>query len=160
MAADGQVTVGQTVMKQGAQKVRKTAKDAAVVGFAGGAADALALLERLEAQARDVPRQRAPRRGRARQGLAHRSRAAPARGAAAGRGRGVRARGLRQRRRDRARRRHRRDRARAAPTRWPPLAPCSRHTQLGAAKIAAEALRLAAEICIYTNDNVSLETLP
>jgi len=36
----------------------------------------------------------------------------------------------------------------------------SRHTQLGADEIATEALRLAAEICIYTNDNVSLETLP
>jgi ATP-dependent HslUV protease subunit HslV len=36
----------------------------------------------------------------------------------------------------------------------------SRHTQLGADEIAAEALRLAAEICIYTNENISLETLP
>ena len=36
----------------------------------------------------------------------------------------------------------------------------SRHTQLGAEKIAAEALRVAAEICIYTNEHVSLETLP
>ncbi len=50
MAADGQVTVGETVMKQGAEKVRRLAKDRAVVGFAGGAADALTLLERLEAK--------------------------------------------------------------------------------------------------------------
>ncbi len=50
MAADGQVTVGDTVMKQGAEKVRYLAKDRAMVGFAGGAADALTLLERLEAK--------------------------------------------------------------------------------------------------------------
>jgi len=50
MAADGQVTVGQTIMKQGAEKVRPIAKGKAIVGFAGGAADALTLLERLEAK--------------------------------------------------------------------------------------------------------------
>ena len=50
MAADGQVTVGETVMKQTADKVRKIAKGKVVVGFAGGAADALGLLERLEAK--------------------------------------------------------------------------------------------------------------
>ena len=50
MAADGQVTVGETVMKQTADKVRKIAKGKVVVGFAGGAADALGLLERLESK--------------------------------------------------------------------------------------------------------------
>jgi ATP-dependent HslUV protease subunit HslV len=50
MGSDGQVTVGDAVMKQGAQKVRKAAKDRALIGFAGGAADALALTERLEAK--------------------------------------------------------------------------------------------------------------
>jgi ATP-dependent HslUV protease subunit HslV len=50
MAADGQVTVGQMIMKQGAEKVRTAAKGKAVVGFAGGVADALTLLERLEAK--------------------------------------------------------------------------------------------------------------
>src|SRR5262245_7070928 len=50
MASDGQVTVGSTVVKQGAQKVRRAAKYPALVGFAGGAADALALTERLEAK--------------------------------------------------------------------------------------------------------------
>ena len=50
MASDGQVTVGEAVMKQGAQKVRRSAKGDAVIGFAGGAADALALTERLEAK--------------------------------------------------------------------------------------------------------------
>jgi len=55
MAADGQVTVGQMVMKQGADKVRRVAKGRAVAGFAGGAADALTLLERLEAKLEEHP---------------------------------------------------------------------------------------------------------
>jgi len=50
MASDGQVTVGDVVMKRGAQKVRKAAKVDVLIGFAGGAADALALTERLEAR--------------------------------------------------------------------------------------------------------------
>ncbi len=57
MAADGQVTVGDTVMKQRAEKVRVLAGGTAVVGFAGGAADALSLLERLEARLEAHPGQ-------------------------------------------------------------------------------------------------------
>jgi ATP-dependent HslUV protease subunit HslV len=34
------------------------------------------------------------------------------------------------------------------------------HTELSAAEIAEEALRLAAQICIYTNENISVVTLP
>jgi ATP-dependent HslUV protease subunit HslV len=36
----------------------------------------------------------------------------------------------------------------------------ARHTSLGAEEIAREALRIAAEICIYTNDNLTVVTLP
>ncbi len=50
LASDGQVTVGDTIMKHGAQKVRVGAEGRAVFGFAGGVADALALTERLEAK--------------------------------------------------------------------------------------------------------------
>jgi len=50
MASDGQVTVGNAVVKRGAQKVRRSTKEHALIGFAGGAADALALSERLEAK--------------------------------------------------------------------------------------------------------------
>ena len=50
MASDGQVTVGEAIMKQGATKVRASSDGAALIGFAGGAADAMALTERLEAQ--------------------------------------------------------------------------------------------------------------
>jgi ATP-dependent HslUV protease subunit HslV len=48
MAADGQVTLGQTIIKQGARKVRKLYHQKVVAGFAGGSADALTLLERFE----------------------------------------------------------------------------------------------------------------
>jgi len=48
MGGDGQVTVGETVMKQNARKVRKLYKDKVLVGFAGGAADALTLFEKFE----------------------------------------------------------------------------------------------------------------
>ncbi|MCH6552206.1 MAG: ATP-dependent protease subunit HslV, partial [Planctomycetes bacterium] len=50
MASDGQVTVGDTIVKRAAQKVRRVANDSALIGFAGGAADAMALTERLEAK--------------------------------------------------------------------------------------------------------------
>ena len=36
----------------------------------------------------------------------------------------------------------------------------ARHTELSAQEIAREALRLAAEICIYTNDQITVKTLP
>jgi ATP-dependent HslUV protease subunit HslV len=48
MAGDGQVSMGETVMKQKAVKVRFLYKGAALVGFAGAAADAFSLFERLE----------------------------------------------------------------------------------------------------------------
>jgi len=55
MASDGQVTLGNLVMKQGAQKVRLAGNGRAVVGFAGSAADALALTERLDAKLEAFP---------------------------------------------------------------------------------------------------------
>jgi len=48
MGGDGQVTLGATVVKHGAAKVRKLSDGKVLVGFAGGAADAMALLERFE----------------------------------------------------------------------------------------------------------------
>ncbi len=50
MVGDGQVSLGNTVMKGGAKKVRRLHKDAVVVGFAGATADAVTLLERFEAK--------------------------------------------------------------------------------------------------------------
>ncbi len=48
MAGDGQVTLGDTIMKHKATKVRYMYKDSVLVGFAGAAADAFNLFERLE----------------------------------------------------------------------------------------------------------------
>lgn len=50
VAGDGQVTVGDVVMKHGARKIRRLFRDTVLVGFAGSAADGMALLDRLEAE--------------------------------------------------------------------------------------------------------------
>jgi ATP-dependent HslUV protease subunit HslV len=48
VAGDGQVSLGSTVMKHGARKVRRIHKDRVVAGFAGASADAFTLFERFE----------------------------------------------------------------------------------------------------------------
>lgn len=159
MASDGQVTVGEAVVKQGAAKVRRSSHGGALIGFAGGAADAMALTERLEAQleahpanlrraavelARDWRTDRALRRLEAMLVVADPEHILVVSGngdviepddglAAIGSGGGyalAAARALR------------------------------RHTQLPAAEIAREALEVAAEICIYTNAQITLMELP
>jgi ATP-dependent HslUV protease subunit HslV len=50
MASDGQVTFGDTVMKQSARKIRKLYNDRILAGFAGSAADSFALFSRFEAK--------------------------------------------------------------------------------------------------------------
>ncbi len=50
IGGDGQVSMGNTVMKGNARKVRRLYKDQIVAGFAGGTADAFTLFERFEAQ--------------------------------------------------------------------------------------------------------------
>lgn len=50
MAGDGQVTLGETVMKSAARKVRRLYNDRILVGFAGASADAFSLLARFEAK--------------------------------------------------------------------------------------------------------------
>ena len=72
VAADGQVTLGETVMKMSAEKVRRIAKGRAIVGFAG--------------EIRESSGQRPTRRRRAGAGLAYGSSASQARGDATARG--------------------------------------------------------------------------
>lgn len=48
IGGDGQVTLGNTVMKGNAKKVRRLYKDQVIAGFAGGTADAFTLFERFE----------------------------------------------------------------------------------------------------------------
>ncbi|AOK28203.1 ATP-dependent protease subunit HslV [Burkholderia singularis] len=50
LGGDGQVTLGNIVMKGGARKVRRIYNDQVLVGFAGGTADAFSLLDRFEAK--------------------------------------------------------------------------------------------------------------
>ena len=58
IAGDGQVSLGQTVIKGNARKVRRIGKDQDVItGFAGATADAFTLLERLEKKLEQYPGQ-------------------------------------------------------------------------------------------------------
>ncbi len=159
IAADGQVTLGDTVMKQRAEKVRRIGKGRALVGFAGGVADALTLLERLEGKfeshpgnvrraavelARDWRTDRVLRKLEAMLLLGDAQTLLMVSGngdviepddgvAAIGSGAGY---------------------ALAA------ARALVRHTNMEAREIAEEALRVASEICIYTNANINVETLP
>ena len=159
LASDGQVTVGQAIVKRGAEKVRKASSGRALVGFAGGAADALALSERLEAKLEAYP-------GNIRRAAVELAR---------------------EWRTDKALRQLEAmlvvgdpacvlvvsgqgdviepDDGIAAVGSGGPYALASaralvRHSELDAPTIAREALLVASEICIYTNDNISLVTLP
>jgi ATP-dependent HslUV protease subunit HslV len=57
IAGDGQVSIGQTIMKHNARKVRTLSKGDVIAGFAGATADAFTLLERLEAKLEQYPGQ-------------------------------------------------------------------------------------------------------
>ncbi len=57
VAGDGQVSIGQTVIKHNARKVRTLSKGDVIAGFAGATADAFTLLERLEAKLEQYPGQ-------------------------------------------------------------------------------------------------------
>ena len=50
MAGDGQVSVGQTIMKSKAKKVRRLHQDRVLAGFAGSTADALTLFDKFESK--------------------------------------------------------------------------------------------------------------
>lgn len=57
IAGDGQVSMGQTIVKGNARKVRSLAGGKVIAGFAGATADALTLIERLEAKLEQYPDQ-------------------------------------------------------------------------------------------------------
>jgi ATP-dependent HslUV protease, peptidase subunit HslV len=57
IAGDGQVSIGQTVIKSNARKVRPLADGSVISGFAGATADAMTLFERLEAKLEQYPLQ-------------------------------------------------------------------------------------------------------
>ncbi|MDD3801534.1 ATP-dependent protease subunit HslV [Desulfuromonas thiophila] len=158
LAGDGQVSLGQTVMKQGACKIRRLHDQQVLAGFAGSTADAFTLFEKFEdklktqqgqlaraavALARDWRSDRVLRRLEALLLVASRDQTLILSGAgdviepddgvaAIGSGGAY---------------------ALAAGR------ALLRHSDLGAADIARQALTIAAEICIYTNDHIRLEVL-
>jgi ATP-dependent HslUV protease, peptidase subunit HslV len=159
IAGDGQVTVGTTVMKRGAAKVRRLYHDKIIAGFAGSAADAFALFSRFEAKleeyrgnmersvvelAKDWRMDKYLRQLQAFLIVANTEKSFLISGTgdliqpdddgilAIGSGGSY---------------------ALAA------ARALAKHTPLSAEEIAREALRIAAEICIYTNDNITVESL-
>ncbi len=55
LGGDGQVTLGNSIMKADATKIRRLLEGKVLTGFAGGSADAFALLERFEGKLKDYP---------------------------------------------------------------------------------------------------------
>jgi ATP-dependent HslUV protease subunit HslV len=157
MAADGQVTMNNQIVKAGANKVKRTGKGKVLIGFAGGGADGLALFTRFEAKleefsgnleravvelAKDWRTDRALRQLQALMIVADREKSFLVSGngdllqpdedglLAVGSGGAF---------------------ALAA------ARALVRHTALDAPSIAREAMRVASEICVFTNDRLTLE---
>ncbi len=158
IAGDGQVTVGNTVMKHNAKKVRKLYGDRVLAGFAGATADAFTLFEKFEAKleqyrgnltrasvelAKDWRTDKVLRRLEALMIVADSDRSfilsgngdviEPENGIAAIGSGGPYAQAA----------------ARAL----------SDHTDFDARRIVEEAMKIAADICIYTNREISVEEL-
>ena len=158
IAGDGQVTIGQTVVKSGARKIRKLYHDSVLAGFAGAAADAFTLFQRFEGKleehrgnlarsavelAKDWRADRVLRRLEALLAVADRDHSFIVSGTGdliepddglIGIGSG-------------------------GPFAVAAARALIAHSDLDAKAIATEAMRIAAGICIYTNDQISVETL-
>jgi ATP-dependent HslUV protease, peptidase subunit HslV len=158
LAGDGQVTLGNTVVKQGARKIRRLYNDSILAGFAGSAADSFALFARFDAKleqyrgnlersavelAKDWRTDRALRRLEAMLVVLDRKSMFLLSGTGdliepdepvLGIGSGGAF-------------------AQAAAT------ALLRHTPLPPREIAGHAMRIAAGICIYTNDTITIEEL-
>lgn len=159
MAGDGQVTVGNTVMKHGAAKVRRLYHEKILAGFAGSAADAFALFSRFEAKleeyrgnldrsvvelAKDWRLDKYLRQLQAMLIVANNEKSFLVSGTgdliqpdedgilAIGSG---------------------------GPFALAAARALMKHTSLGAEEIAKEAMLVAAGICIYTNENITVESL-
>jgi ATP-dependent HslUV protease subunit HslV len=158
IAGDGQVTIGATVMKHNAKKIRKMYNDKILAGFAGATADAFTLFEKFESKleqyrgnltraavelAKDWRTDKILRRLEALMIIADQERSfilsgngdviEPENGVAAIGSGGVYALAA----------------ARAL----------MEHTQLDAKKIVEEAMKISADICIYTNKEITIEEL-
>ena len=158
MASDGQVTFGNTVMKRSARKIRRLYNDKVLAGFAGSAADSFALFARFEAKleqyrgnlersavelAKDWRTDRMLRRLEAMLVVMD----SKSTYLLSGTGDliepddGILAIGS------------------GGPYALAAAKALAQHTELDAKTIAEQAMRIAAEICIYSNDNLTIETL-
>jgi ATP-dependent HslUV protease subunit HslV len=158
LGGDGQVTLGNVVAKHDAVKIRRLGNGRVLVGFAGSAADAFALLERFEKKLSEFPdntrravielakewrTDRVLRRLEAMLAVADKTTSLIVSGAGdvieptdgiIGIGSG-------------------------GPFAQSAAKALLEHSQLGAKEIVETALRIAGEVCIYTNTNVKVETL-
>jgi len=159
LAGDGQVSFGQTIVKAGARKVRKVYHDQVLAGFAGSAADAFTLFAKFEAKldehrgnlsraavelAKDWRMDRVLRRLEALLAVADAKTSFIVSGSGdviepddglIGIGSG-------------------------GPYALAAARALCGHSTLDAAQIAEQALRIAAAICVYTNEHITVETLP
>ncbi len=158
IAGDGQVTIGQTIVKAGARKIRKLYHDNVLAGFAGAAADAFTLFQRFEGKleehrgnlaraavelAKDWRADRVLRRLEALLAVADRDHSFIVSGTGdliepddglIGIGSG-------------------------GPYALAAARALVARSDLDAKSIATDAMRIAAGICIYTNDQITVETL-
>jgi len=158
LAGDGQVTLGNTIVKQGARKIRRLYNDSILAGFAGSAADSFALFARFESKleqyrgnlersavelAKDWRTDRALRRLEAMLVVLDRKSMFLLSGTGdliepdegiIGIGSG-------------------------GPFAQAAAQALSRHTALAPRDIAQHAMQIASEICIYTNSNLTIEEL-
>jgi len=158
MAGDGQVTLGQTVVKHGARKIRRLHGGQVLAGFAGSTADAMALFAKFEAKieeyrgnleraavelARDWRSDRVLRRLEAFLIVADREAAFLLSGAGdvIAPDDGVMAVGS------------------GGPYALAAARALLRHTALDAPSLALEAMKIAASICIFTNESILVESL-
>ena len=158
MAADGQVTMGQTVLKATAQKIRRLHKGAVLAGFAGATSDAFALFARFEAKleeyrgnlsraaielAKDWRLEKSLRQLDALLVVADKETTflISGTGDVIEPDDGIIAIGS------------------GGPFALAAARALIRHTALGAREIAVEALKISAEICVYTNQQITVEEL-
>ena len=158
IAGDGQVTVGSTVMKHNAKKVRKMFNDKVIAGFAGATADAFTLFEKFEAKleqyhgnltraavelAKDWRTDRVLRRLEALMIVADNERSfiLSGNGDVIEPEQGILAIGS------------------GGPYALAAAQALMKHTSLDARSIAEESLRIAGDICIYTNKEITIEEL-
>jgi len=158
LAGDGQVSIGQTIVKAGARKVRKVYQGRVLAGFAGAAADAFTLFAKFEAKleehrgnlpraavelAKDWRMDRVLRRLEALLAVRHREASFIVSGTGdviepddglIGIGSG-------------------------GPYALAAARALCLHSSLTAEQIAEQALRIAAGICVYTNEHITVETL-